>query len=132
MTCHTLPTVPEGAFADDYARQPAQGADPSVAASPRPCVDVTAPRKGLGKGSPGYPRKSRNARSAVRNLGTRLPISDQMRLMTALAARDESIFHFVRRAIVALAKAEGIELPLSAADYTPRRPKASQLKTLKD
>ena len=119
--CEGLPRLPDGAFA--ALAEPVQ--DPRAASPPG-----HPSRKGRGKGSPGYPRKHRNAKSAVRNLSTRLCVADQMKLMATLTTRNESVFHFVRRAVLAMAKAEGIELSSTATVYTPRRP-ASQLRSLK-
>lgn len=45
-----------------------------------------------------------------------------MKLMAALTTRDESVFCFVRRAVVELAAREGIALETTATKYTPRRP----------
>lgn len=120
MTCHTPSASPEAAFADDYAPQ-FMGAPQSAGTLPLAPPGHPS-RKGRGKGAPGFPRKPRNAKSAVRNLSTRLCVSDQMKLMAALTARNESVFNFVRRAVIELAAREGITLTATPVDYTPRRP----------
>lgn len=129
MSClpDPVPFDPSEALCEDLPRAP------EVAYAPLPHAAPPGRHsgKGRGKGAPGYPRKPplpgiprkpRAERSAKRNLSTRLPLGDQMKLMAALTARDESVFSFVRRSIVELAAREGIALSRSAADYKPRRP----------